>query len=161
MSQPIFYRDSSNNLGFVFKSDETLGILETDYFEDFYGIDGQLTIRSQATSSELVLTLIPSTNLPKTEFYGWIPVASLPNGDYTVEGRCKDVVGNYTIITAFQNSIQAQSRVLLGFSIKDGRLDLNFNILKDVSFQRSVDLNFNFYKPKVFTTPFSLKRSLV
>ncbi|NOZ68024.1 MAG: hypothetical protein GXP46_01945 [Deferribacteres bacterium] len=93
-------------LDLVIDSDEELGILDSSYIEDYYGIDGQLTLHHQDTAQEFDIVMAPVDGggpYPNDHFEGTRDATVMPLGIYEVRGRVRDTVGNYTILTAFQN----------------------------------------------------------
>ncbi len=115
----IFNRNGFASLVIGLQSDEGLGILDTDYIEDYNGVDAQVTIYhiSSTTSWPVVMSLIP-TNLLR----GQIALAGLPDGNYDVRGRVKDVYGNYSIISAFLNPNGSEDILIIGFTIISGAI---------------------------------------
>lgn len=113
----IFDRASFNTLVVELQSDEVLAILDTDYVEDYNGVDGQVTIYHIAnnTSWAVAMSLIP-TNLLK----GQIALAGLPDGNYDVRGRVRDAFGNYSILTSFLNPTGGEDIILISFTIMSG-----------------------------------------
>ncbi len=113
----IFNRNGFATLVVSLQSDEGLGILDTDYIEDYNGVDAQVTVYhiSSATSWPVVMSLVP-TNLLK----GQIALAGLPDGDYDVRGRVKDTFGNYSVITAFAAPNGTEDVIIILFTILSG-----------------------------------------
>jgi hypothetical protein len=95
----IFNRLNFTELWLTLDSNETLGVLDTDYIEDYYGVDGQLTLVKQGTLEEYPVLMNPSND--NTKLSGFIELSSLANGDYILKGRVRDIVGNYTILSGF------------------------------------------------------------
>ena len=95
----IFNRLNFTELWFTLESNEALGVLDTDYLEDYYGVDGQLTLVNDDTLNEYPVLMSPSNN--NTTLSGFIDITSLSNGDYTLKGRVCDVVGNYTVLSGY------------------------------------------------------------
>lgn len=112
-----FYRGTYTQLTITITSNEVLGILDTDYVEDYYGVDGQITLYHPA--SGVRYPILMTAIIPETQFRGYFSLATAPLGRYEVQGRVRDKVGNYTVIGAF-NSDPVWDAVQLELEIKDG-----------------------------------------
>lgn len=119
----IFFRSNYSQFWLTLQSNEALGLLDTDFIEDYFGVDGQVTIHHLTAGARWPMMM--SMDAPNT-FIGVLPVENLPNGKYKVEGRVRDTLNNYSILSAFQNP-QGFERVLqLNFEIIEG-----FGVLVD------------------------------
>ena len=58
--------------------------------------------------------------IPHDVFQGQSTLASLPDGDYEVRGRCRDVAGNYTILSSVQTPIGGEQVLPMDFEIRPG-----------------------------------------
>ena len=102
-----FNRQNYQELWITLASNEVLGILDSDYLEDYFGVDGQVSLYNVGTDTRYdvamneVSTETPS--IPHDVFRGFVPLLGLPNGEYVVQGRVRDVVNNYTVLNAVQN----------------------------------------------------------
>jgi len=101
-------------------SNEELGILDSSFLEDFYGVDGQLTLYHQDTAQEFDILMLPVVGggpYPNDHFEGTRDATVMPLGIYEIRGRCRDTIGNYTIMTAFQNPDGGEQVTELLFSL--------------------------------------------
>ncbi len=103
----IFHRASFTEMHVVLSSDESLGVLDSDYIEDYTGTDGYLSLRHLQTmrrfSIPMAELLVETPEIPHDVFSGFIELSEIPDGEYRLEGRVRDVAGNYVIIGAFQD----------------------------------------------------------
>lgn len=98
----IFNRGSFTEIWFRLESNEALGILDTDYIEDYYGSDGQLTLFNTQTLAEYPVLMNPTIDAISGDILtGYILLSSITDGEYTLKGRVRDVLGNYTILTDY------------------------------------------------------------
>lgn len=98
----IFNRGTFTEIWFRLASNEALGILDTDYIEDYYGVDGQLTLVHLGTLSEYPVLMSPTVDAVQGNILsGFKLLAGLDDGDYVLKGRVRDVLGNYTILTDY------------------------------------------------------------
>lgn len=125
----IFYRGSYNDLIITLTSDEPLGIVDTDRVEDYYGIDGQVSLYHVQDDAyySLAMTEAPSQTpgIDDDVFVGVKDLSTLPDGDYTIRGRVVDKHGNYTILDSVQSPFGNERIIALGFSIADRSLVLH------------------------------------
>ena len=91
-----FYRGTFTTLHVVIRANEPLALLETGFVEDFYGVDDQLTLYHLETRGRFELLVSPVGD----GFEGFLPLATLPDGEYEVQGRVRDAIGNATIFNA-------------------------------------------------------------
>jgi len=107
-------------LDLVIDSDEELGVLDTLYLEDYYGIDGHLTLYLQGGGQEFDIVMSEVAGggpFDHDHFEGTRDATVMPLGTYEVRGRVRDVAGNYTILTAFQNPIGGERVLNLLFDL--------------------------------------------
>ncbi len=98
----IFKKADFTEIWFKLESNEELGVLDTGYIEDYYGVNGQLTLENISTNTEYIILMNESVDsVHKTIFIGYLDLRSLPNGDYILKGRVRDVIGNYTVLSRF------------------------------------------------------------
>jgi hypothetical protein len=105
MPSLVFHRTGFDELWITITSNETLSVLDTAYVEDYFGVDGQLTLHNMTTDvrTPFVMTEdIDETPLtPHDVFIGVVDLTGLPDGTYRVEGRVRDILGNYRILSDF------------------------------------------------------------
>lgn len=118
------YRGTLDNLWIKLQSNETLGILDSGYLEDYFGNDGQVTLHHIPTGDNypLVMAEVPTETpeVPHDAFRGMTSLGTLPNGAFEVRGRCRDLVGNYTVFGSVQSPYGGESVIELLFSILPG-----------------------------------------
>lgn len=104
-----FYRGIYTNLWVRIQSNEALGVLDSDYIEDYDGNDGFLTLRNQSTGVAYQIAMSPvpgvTPEIPNDVFQGVIALSSIANGTYSLQGRVRDIIGNYSILGAVDPSI--------------------------------------------------------
>jgi hypothetical protein len=106
----IFYRGSYQEIWITLESNESLGILDTQHLEDYYGVDGQVSLKNVTTGVRYPVLMNPqSAIIPNTSFVGVYNLNSIPDGDYTLEGRVRDIVGNYTVLSDFYINTGSQT----------------------------------------------------
>ncbi len=101
-------------------SDEEMGVLDTFYLEDYYGVDGHLTLFHQATQQEFDIVMAEVAGggpYPHDHFEGTRDATVMPLGTYEIRGRARDVIGNYTVLTDFQNPIGSERILPLYFDL--------------------------------------------
>lgn len=123
-SDVVFPRGNFTNMQLRIKSNEELGILDSDYVEDYFGTDGFLTLRRLSNNDRVSypVTALPAETpaIDNDVFQITVPLSSLLNEVYAVEGRVKDIVDNYTIIGAVQTPIGGEGLSSLTVEIVDG-----------------------------------------
>ena len=116
-----FYRSDFTEIWIRLTSGETLGILDTDYLEDYFGIDGQVTLHHLSSGERFPIVMAEQTDqtpgVPHDVFAGYRYLSDLPDGDYQVEGRVRDLNGSYSILSAVQNPYGGETVILLQFRI--------------------------------------------
>ena len=120
----IVYRGAFATLWLTLQSNEQLGILDTDYLEDYAGADGQVSAHHIEGATDYPVLMIDqpgqTPGTPNDVFTGQIVLATLPDGYYEIRGRCRDIAGNYTILSSVQTPIGNEQVISMAFEIKDG-----------------------------------------
>ena len=120
----IFYRANHTTLWLTIESNEALGILDSDYVEDYNGADGQMTLHHVGSDTDypLVMAAVPdqTPSIDHDVFKGPIELVGLPSGDYEVRGRVRDLTGNYTILSAFLSPMGSESVQPIVLTIAEG-----------------------------------------
>ena len=120
----IFYRSDFTEIWIRIVSNETLGVLNSDYIQDYYGSDGYLTLKNKDTNERFPIAMSPvlvdTPSVSHDVFIGNFDLSSLPNGNYTVEGRVVDLAGNYTILGDFENPLGTEEVSQFNFKIANG-----------------------------------------
>jgi hypothetical protein len=103
----IFYRAQSTELWITIKSNEPLAVLDSGRVEDYFGVDGQLTLHNMDTGTRTAFLVTEDTEITPSIAYdaytGFVDLTTTPDGIYQVEGRVRDGLGNYRILSDFQN----------------------------------------------------------
>src|ERR1051326_2911980 len=109
----IFNRQQYSQLWITLRSDESLSVLDTGYMEDYFGVDGQLTLRSMEDDTRTPFMMNENTSItpsvPHDAFEGYVDLTGLPDGTYRVEGRVRDTLGHYRILSEVQSSLGTES----------------------------------------------------
>lgn len=115
----VFYRQLYQQLAVTLTSNEVLGVLDSGFLEDYFGTDGQVTLHHLPSDQRFALLMGESPNeaAPHEVFVGQDDLSLLPDGEYRIEGRVRDVVGNYTILSAFAAPRGDEQTLTLAFSI--------------------------------------------
>jgi hypothetical protein len=103
-----FARGNFTQLWLKLTSDEPLGVLDTDYLEDYFGNDGFITLYHVGTETNYQVSMLPvpgdTPGVDNDVFSGvYSPLSTLPNGAYELRFRCRDPYGNYTISNSVLN----------------------------------------------------------
>lgn len=121
---PTIYRGGMTTLWLTLQSNEQLGILDTDFVEDYFGNDGQVSLYHISTETHYPVVMVAQPDqtlgIDNDVFMGSYLFSVLPDGDYEIRGRVRDVVGNYTILSAFQNPVGGEGLQALGLTIASG-----------------------------------------
>ena len=120
---PTFYRGNFSQLWVTLRSDEVLGELSGDYLEDYFGNAGQVSlVLPDNTRVPLLMSEVVSDTpeIPHDSFTGVVELSGLANGHYAIQGRVRDVIGNYTIIGAVENPFGSERVISLEFDIVPG-----------------------------------------
>lgn len=162
-----FYRGNFSQLWITLRADETLGDLDGSYIEDYFGVPGQISLmlpdssRMPVLMSEL-LSATPST--PHDVFTGAVDLNGLANGHYIVQGRVRDVLGNYSILSAIENPLGDERIIGLEFDIVPGfGVVISFGTLKltgGVAFDVRPPARNNAFEAAVLNVSFQLGRIL-
>jgi hypothetical protein len=103
----VFNRESFTQLWITIRSNESLAILNSGYVEDYFGVDGQLTLHNMTDGTRISFVMnedIDETpSIPHDVFSGFLDLTTLDNGLYRIEGRVRDGLGNYRILSDFQS----------------------------------------------------------
>ncbi len=120
----IIYRGGMTTLWIKLQASEQLGLLSSDYLQDYFGNDGQVTLYhvESDTSFPLVMSEVvtESPTIPHDVFQGPIGIDTLPDGNFEVRGRVRDTADNYTILSAVQSPAGGEAIAVLAFEIKPG-----------------------------------------
>ena len=118
------YRGGMTTLWLTLQSNEALGILDSAYIEDYFGADGQVSLYHIATATHYPVVMVAQADqtpgIDNDVFKGSYLFSLLPNGDYEIRGRVRDVVGNYTILSALQNPSGGEGVQALALTIDAG-----------------------------------------
>lgn len=115
-----FYRGQFTELWITLSSNEVLGVLDSDYIEDYFGADGQITLRHENDSFYTVLMNEVPEDTPGVAhdvFTGPLDLSTVPDGVYTIQGRVRDVIGNYTILNEVENPFGDERIINLTFTV--------------------------------------------
>jgi len=105
----VFYKENYSDLTVRLSFTEELAILNTDYIQDYSGVDGQILLYrlSDGSNWPLAMTHVPAAT-PTVDFdvfEGTITLNTIPDGRYELRGRVVDTLGNYTIISAINPAL--------------------------------------------------------
>ena len=112
-----FFRGTFQELWLTLSSDEPLGILDTDYLEDWSGQDGRVSLLHIATGQRFPVPMAPMPSDSQVNFKGWIALSGLSNGPYAIQGRVRDLLGNATIIGGYHAPDGTERILHLDFEI--------------------------------------------
>jgi hypothetical protein len=133
----IFLRQNFESLWITLTSNETLGVLDSDYVEDYYGTDGQVTLHNLTTDERVPVLMAEvettTPTVPHDVFTGYLPLESLTNGSYQIEGRVKDVFNQYTILGQVQNPIGTERLVSLPLTITETNVIIEFGTIARIT----------------------------
>ena len=120
----IVYRGTFDILWLTLASNEALGILDTDYLEDYFGADGQVTVHHVGGATDYPVVMVgqpdQTPGTPNDVFMGQLSLTTVPNGNYEIRARCRDVSGNYSILNSVAAPSGGEQVLPLTFEIKDG-----------------------------------------
>lgn len=118
------YRGGMTTLWLTLQSNEALGVLDTDYIEDYFGADGQVSLYHIASNTHYPVVMVAQPDqtpgVDNDVFKGSYLFSLLPDGAYEIRGRVRDVVGNYTILSAFQTPGGGEGVQALALTIDAG-----------------------------------------
>jgi hypothetical protein len=143
-----FYKSNYSQIAITVTSNEVLGILDTDYIEDYYGVDGQVTVYHPATDTRypVLMTAI----VPETQFRGYFQLTGKPLGQYQIQGKVRDKIGNVTVMGAIATG-QIANAVELELFIREGEGNGSSDGILRLEGLDKEPLVFTFdYKPIVF-----------
>ncbi len=108
-----------NEIWITLSSNEELGILDSGYLEDYFGVDGQITLINESTlvRTQVLMNEVNISSLPHDVFTGHVSSNSLPVGFYHIEARVRDVVGNYSIIGEVSSPFGGERIINLSFEL--------------------------------------------
>jgi hypothetical protein len=116
-----FSRQNYSELWIRIIANESLGILQTDRVEDYFGVDGQLTLHNVTTDSRTPILMAEDVtatpSIAHDVFEGMVDLTTTPDGLYTVEGRVKDSLGNYRILSSVQSPLGDEDITLFEITI--------------------------------------------
>jgi hypothetical protein len=120
----VFYRSIHTELALTLTSDESLGLHNVDWWQDHDLIEGQVSLQhvSSGVRFPLLVSLVPEATptVPNNVFRGYALMSELPNGVFQIQGRCRDIAGNYTILGAVSVPQGNEREIDLKFAIADG-----------------------------------------
>ncbi len=120
----VFPRGVFTDMLLTIKSSEELGILDSAYVEDYDGADGYMTLKrlSDDFRASYAAIAVPDETpaIPNDVWRITVPLASIDNGFYELEGRVRDIVGNYTIFGSVANPIGGERITTLTLEVVDG-----------------------------------------
>jgi hypothetical protein len=129
---PTFSRGQYTELGITLRSDETLGILDSSYVEDYFGVDGQISLlHTSGIRYTVLMNPVPEETpaISNDVFVGFIDLSTIPNGTFTVQGRVRDIANSYTILNEVETPFGDERIINLTFDVIDGEPS---NIVVDV-----------------------------
>lgn len=115
----MFFRGMFQELWLTLSSDEPLGILDTDYLEDWSGQDGCMSLLHIPTGQRFPVPMAPVPSDSRMNFKGWISLSSLPNGAYAIQGRVRDLLGNTTVLGGYHAPDGSERVLRLNFDLAD------------------------------------------
>ena len=120
----IIYRSEFSTLWITLQSNEQLGLLDSDYLEDFFGTQGHITLHHIEGDTDYPVFMIEQVwqtpTIPHDVFKGQTALSNLPDGNYEIRARCRDVGGNYTILSSVQNPVGNEQVFSMGFEVRQG-----------------------------------------
>jgi hypothetical protein len=172
----IFHRQQFTRLWITLQSNEELGVLDSGFLEDYFGVNEQLTLHkmSDDTRTPILMNSVvglddPTPMLPNDVFTGFVELSDLENGTYFIEGCVRDVVGNYTVLTASQNRAPDLPTTTLELRITSSQIivvfpkvaSIQLGILLAVPILKTVVFDAQMKKTKVFNTKMEKSSVLV
>lgn len=124
LTDVVFPRDNYTNMLLTIKSSEELGILDTEYIQDYDSIDGFFTLKrlSDGVRTSYPAVAVPDET-PSVDNDVWritVPLATITNGFYELEGRVRDLIGNHTIFGAVASPIGGERVTTLTLEVYAG-----------------------------------------
>lgn len=116
-----FYRQQFDFVTLTLTANEPLGMLDSNYLENENGVDGYLTLYHVLTGQRfsVVMADVSSGNNHDT-FYGQIALSALPDGDFEVRGRVRDLVGNYTVLSSVSSPLGGERVLPMTVTLRPG-----------------------------------------
>lgn len=113
-----FFRHVYTELVITLQADSSLGLLDGGGFiEDYFGNDNQVTFHNLDTNSRTAVFIAEDVEItpdtPHDVFTAVIDLSSIADGLYRVEGRARDIAGNYTIISDFSSPSGNEDFILM------------------------------------------------
>ena len=137
------YRGGMTTLWLTLQSNEALGILDSAYIEDYFGADGQVSLYHIATDAHYPVVMVAQPDqtpgVDNDVFKGSYLFSLLPNGDYEIRGRVRDVVGNYTILSALQNPSGGEGVQALALTIDAGFASMSLLAMGPLLIRTGID----------------------
>ena len=125
----LFLRQGYNQIWFRIQSNEVLGILDSDYVEDYFGNDGQLTLYSPVTDSRTAILMNEvssvTPSIPHDVFEGYLDLTTISDGVYRLEGRVKDVLDHYTVLSEVESPFGTENVVVFEIKISSHQITLS------------------------------------
>jgi hypothetical protein len=119
----IFYKSTFTDLYITLSSNEVLGVLDSSYVEDYFGTDGYISLLHVSSGQRFSVALghlpLVTPTIPFDVFRGSIAMSSLPAGEYQIQGRVRDVIGNYSILSAISSPLGIEQTQVLTFTLID------------------------------------------
>ena len=119
-----FSRANYQQVAITLSSNEILGLLSSDYLEDYSGNNGSISLFHVASSVRYPLLMtevfVETPTIPHDVFRGYFVLAGKPDGLYWLQGRLRDVVGNYTVLGQVANPIGNERVLEIGIDIVPG-----------------------------------------
>jgi len=119
-----FARGNFTSAQISIKASEELGLLDTDYVEDYDGVDGYMTLRRLSDDLRVSFPAVAvPAETPDVDNDVWritVPLASVNNEPYELEGRVRDIIGNYTIFGSVATPIGGEDIESLSIQFIEG-----------------------------------------
>lgn len=119
-----FPRANYSQVAITITANEELGTPDPNYLQDYNGNDGLLTLLHEATGVRYPLLMgeVPAEtpDIPHDVFRGYFMLTGRPNGLYWLQGRIRDVAGNYTILGAIANPNGTERILEIGIEVTAG-----------------------------------------
>jgi hypothetical protein len=127
----IFRRNDYNQLWITLQSNEILGLLDSSYIQDYYGVQGQVSLLNTETQQRTPVLMSEDTSttpdISHDVFSGYIDLSELSDGLYKVEGMVRDVAGNYTILSQVQNPTGQENTIVFDVKITNHQVSIDFS----------------------------------
>jgi hypothetical protein len=127
----LFLRQNFSQLWITLSSNETLGLLDSDYLQDYFGVDGQITLYNTNTGIRYPVLMNELTSdtpdIPHDVFSGVVELDDISNGLYRIEGRVKDIVDHYTVLSEVETPIGDENIIELEIQVNDTDVIIYFD----------------------------------